>query len=223
MMENPNLIRRPIVVKGSRSSSASTRIATQEGALTSESASARRAGTTRPARARGTASSIRPRAAARKGFDELVVLRRALQHGRSELDVLRPAAGRRVPRHGPSARRPGFEFSVKLYQKFTHPRMFKERLRAQPAGGRPRDVGDLLDALARPTDADLDEFRRGIEPLALAASSARCSRSFRRASRTRRRRATTSPSCCAPSAATRSPSSCVIAAGAIASATRSRS
>jgi uncharacterized protein YecE (DUF72 family) len=59
----------------------------------------------------------------------------------------------------------GFEFSVKLYQKFTHPRMFRERL----AGGLPTEAqrdAALVDALARPNDADLDDFRRGIEPLA---------------------------------------------------------
>src|SRR5206468_8924393 len=69
---------------------------------------------------------------------------------------------------------------VKLYQKFTHPRMFGERVAKQIAGAigtevarnlRPRQVpGDLhpeaIDALARPNDADLDEFRRGIDPLA---------------------------------------------------------
>ena len=59
----------------------------------------------------------------------------------------------------------GFEFSVKLYQKFTHPRLFNERLAGGlPAGAR-RDAA-LVDALARPNDADLDEFRRGLEPLA---------------------------------------------------------
>jgi len=59
----------------------------------------------------------------------------------------------------------GFEFSVKLYQKFTHPRTFTERL----AGGLPaeaRSDAALVAALARPNDADLDAFRRGIEPLA---------------------------------------------------------
>jgi uncharacterized protein YecE (DUF72 family) len=65
-----------------------------------------------------------------------------------------------------AARTPdGFEFSVKLYQKFTHPRMFKARL----AGGLPGEArGDtaLVDALARPNEADLDAFRRGIDPLA---------------------------------------------------------
>ena len=58
-----------------------------------------------------------------------------------------------------------FEFSIKLYQKFTHPRMFKERL----AGGLPGNAAagpGLLDALARPNDADIDAFRRGIDPLA---------------------------------------------------------
>jgi uncharacterized protein YecE (DUF72 family) len=62
---------------------------------------------------------------------------------------------------------PGFEFSVKLYQKFTHPRMFTERLRdslPESAHGEPA----LMGALARPTAADLDEFRRGVDPLASA-------------------------------------------------------
>ena len=59
----------------------------------------------------------------------------------------------------------GFEFSVKLYQKFTHPRMFKERLAsALPPAARRESA--LVDALARPNEADLDEFRRGIDPLA---------------------------------------------------------
>lgn len=69
----------------------------------------------------------------------------------------------------------GFEFSVKLYQKFTHPRMFKERVRRSLGiddindGVRPtrRDAGpdDAIDELARPNTTDLDEFRRGIDPL----------------------------------------------------------
>jgi uncharacterized protein YecE (DUF72 family) len=87
----------------------------------------------------------------------------------------------------------GFEFSVKLYQKFTHPEMFKGRLR-RAAGvtpdrkgargvatgdgartfasgeGNPQD--DLLDALVRPNGADIDEFKRGIDPLADAGKLA---------------------------------------------------
>ncbi len=66
---------------------------------------------------------------------------------------------------------PGFAFSVKLYQKFTHPRMFKERVvRALPAEIAADRSGnhDIVDALAAPTTADLDDFRTGIEPLASA-------------------------------------------------------
>jgi uncharacterized protein YecE (DUF72 family) len=78
-------------------------------------------------------------------------------YGQPRHDVTRRWADR-TPR--------GFEFSVKVYQKFTHPKMFKERL----ARSLPTDMADAaaLSALARPNDADLDEFRRGIEPLASA-------------------------------------------------------
>ena len=59
-----------------------------------------------------------------------------------------------------------FEFSVKLYQKFTHPRLFKARLTAGlPGAGQ---EAALLDALVQPTSADVDAFRRGIDPLASA-------------------------------------------------------
>jgi len=58
-----------------------------------------------------------------------------------------------------------FEFSIKLYQKFTHPRMFKERV-AGALPGEARHDAALVDALARPNDEDLDAFRRGIDPLA---------------------------------------------------------
>jgi len=67
----------------------------------------------------------------------------------------------------------GFEFSIKLYQKFTHPRMFKaaalKTIRGAPVSGRQgsSDREDpLLDLLAQVTPADLDEFRTGIDPLA---------------------------------------------------------
>jgi uncharacterized protein YecE (DUF72 family) len=58
-----------------------------------------------------------------------------------------------------------FEFSVKLYQKFTHPRMYRERV-AKSLPGDSRGESALVDQLAEPNAADLDEFRRGIEPLA---------------------------------------------------------
>jgi uncharacterized protein YecE (DUF72 family) len=60
---------------------------------------------------------------------------------------------------------PDFEFSLKLYQKFTHPKMYEARL----AGAIPEDARSdraVLAELARPNAADLDEFRRGIDPIA---------------------------------------------------------
>jgi uncharacterized protein YecE (DUF72 family) len=65
----------------------------------------------------------------------------------------------------------GFEFSVKLYQKFTHPKMYRERVAgALAAAGTFDDDNhrESLEALATPVAADLDEFRRGIAPLAEA-------------------------------------------------------
>jgi uncharacterized protein YecE (DUF72 family) len=59
---------------------------------------------------------------------------------------------------------PGFDFSLKLYQKFTHPKMFREAaLRTAPGSD-----GALLDLLAEVTQSDIDEFRSGIDPLASA-------------------------------------------------------
>jgi uncharacterized protein YecE (DUF72 family) len=56
----------------------------------------------------------------------------------------------------------GFEFSMKLYQKFTHPKMFRDAALKRAPGSE----GALLDLLAQVTQADIDEFRTGIEPLA---------------------------------------------------------
>ena len=67
---------------------------------------------------------------------------------------------------------PGFEFSLKLYQKFTHPKMFEaaERKagrgpgaeRDEPAGP---DVEPPAAFVPYVTQTDVDEFRSGIEPL----------------------------------------------------------
>lgn len=73
---------------------------------------------------------------------------------------LRPDVAVGWVRRTPSA----FEFSVKLYQKFTHPKMFKERLRQSLPADAPAE--EAIEGLARPNQADLDEFRRGVEPLA---------------------------------------------------------
>src|SRR5688572_15719091 len=56
----------------------------------------------------------------------------------------------------------GFEFSLKLYQKFTHPKMFREAALKTAPGAQ----GPLLDLLAQVTQSDIDDFRAGIEPLA---------------------------------------------------------
>ena len=66
---------------------------------------------------------------------------------------------------GWAARTPsGFDFSLKLYQKFTHPKMFKEAALKSAPGSE----GSLLDLLAEVTQADIDDFRAGIDPLASA-------------------------------------------------------
>jgi len=58
----------------------------------------------------------------------------------------------------------GFEFSLKLYQKFTHPKMFKDAALKRAPGAE----GALLDLLAEVTQSDIDDFRAGIDPLASA-------------------------------------------------------
>ncbi len=57
-----------------------------------------------------------------------------------------------------------FEFSLKLYQKFTHPKMFREAALKTAPGAE----GSLLDLLAQVTQSDIDDFRSGIDPLASA-------------------------------------------------------
>jgi uncharacterized protein YecE (DUF72 family) len=104
-----------------------------------------------------------------KGFDELsfyaehfdTVEVNSTFYGQPRAEACRGWA-ERTPR--------GFEFSVKLYQKFTHPAMYKEALARSLAreGADQAAQGPLSEALVSPNEADLDEFRRGIEPLASA-------------------------------------------------------
>jgi uncharacterized protein YecE (DUF72 family) len=56
---------------------------------------------------------------------------------------------------------PGFEFSLKLYRKFTHPKMYAAAVGA--SAGLPEA---LPGALTTPTPVDVDRFRRGIDPIA---------------------------------------------------------
>jgi len=57
-----------------------------------------------------------------------------------------------------------FDFSLKLYQKFTHPKMFRAAALKTAPGGE----GPLLDLLATVTQSDIDDYRAGIDPLASA-------------------------------------------------------
>jgi uncharacterized protein YecE (DUF72 family) len=63
---------------------------------------------------------------------------------------------------------PGFEFAVKLYQQFTHPKMFRARVEQELA--KALGSSDLpeaaIAALTKANQADIDEFRRGVAPLA---------------------------------------------------------
>lgn len=62
-----------------------------------------------------------------------------------------------------AARTPkNFEFSLKLYQKFTHPKMFKEAALKRAPGAE----GKELEALATINKSDVDEFKRAMDPLA---------------------------------------------------------
>jgi uncharacterized protein YecE (DUF72 family) len=57
-----------------------------------------------------------------------------------------------------------FTFALKLYQKFTHPKMFRDAaLKAAPGS-----EGTLLDLLAAVTRSDIEDFRAGIDPIARA-------------------------------------------------------
>ena len=96
-------------------------------------------------------------------FDELRFYCGTLRYGRGQHHVLRAATPRRDSRLG-LANAAGFEFSLKLYQKFTHPKMFKDAALKRAPGAE----GALLDLLAEVTQSDIDDFRAGIDPLASA-------------------------------------------------------
>ncbi|HXE81256.1 MAG TPA: DUF72 domain-containing protein [Vicinamibacterales bacterium] len=96
----------------------------------------------------------------RRGFDELAFYAErfdTVEINTSFYAPPRPEVSRDWVRRTP----PRFEFSLKLYQKFTHPSMFKAaRLKDVP--GTP----EQLDALATVNQADIDIFREAIDPLA---------------------------------------------------------
>jgi uncharacterized protein YecE (DUF72 family) len=65
---------------------------------------------------------------------------------------------------------PGFEFAVKLYQQFTHPRMFRARVQSELERAlQTTDIPEsATDVLTSANQEDIDTFRRGLEPLAIA-------------------------------------------------------
>jgi uncharacterized protein YecE (DUF72 family) len=106
--------------------------------------------------------STRSKRAGTAGFDELAFY--ASHFDTVEVNSTFYGQPRAEVTAGWSARTPrAFEFSLKLYQKFTHPRMFKAAATARTPG-----AGMLLDALAQVTQSDIDDFRAGVEPLAAA-------------------------------------------------------
>jgi uncharacterized protein YecE (DUF72 family) len=71
-----------------------------------------------------------------------------------------PATTRRWVQKTP----PGFEFCLKLYQKFTHPEMYKKAALADL----PDQSPDVLAGLAKVTAADVGVFKDALEPLAVS-------------------------------------------------------
>ena len=99
------------------------------------------------------AGDARPRGPSRGGFDELAYYAErfdTVEVNSTFYRVPAPRVAASWARRTPA----GFEFSVKLYQKFTHPAMFA----AATEGADPTVRA-----------ADVDAFRRALEPLAAAA------------------------------------------------------
>jgi uncharacterized protein YecE (DUF72 family) len=104
-----------------------------------------------------------------KGFDELAYYARFfdfVEINSTFYGQPRPAGSATWAERTP----PGFVFALKLYQQFTHPKMFLERVTAtvRKQLGDPDVPASALAALAEANQEDLDAFRRGIEPLANA-------------------------------------------------------
>ena len=58
----------------------------------------------------------------------------------------------------------GFEFSMKLHQQFTHPKMYQQ----SALGDLPEATPEALAELSRVTTADVDRFKAGLDPIASA-------------------------------------------------------
>ena len=98
-----------------------------------------------------------------KGFDELEYY--AEHYNTVEINSTFYGQPREEVCRGWASRTPnGFDFSAKLYQKFTHPRLYRERVeRSIPEDA--RGEKELIAALARPNAADLDEIHAEVEQI----------------------------------------------------------
>jgi uncharacterized protein YecE (DUF72 family) len=95
-----------------------------------------------------------------RGFDELAFYAQyfnTVEVNSTFYGMPRPETARRWVERTPD----GFEFSVKLYQKFTHPSMFRDAAAAQAPDASP----DWLNQLAAITQGDVDQFKAGIDPI----------------------------------------------------------
>jgi uncharacterized protein YecE (DUF72 family) len=104
-----------------------------------------------------------PAAGRRAGFDELAYYAEHFDTVEVNVTFYRPLA-RTTARRWAERTPPGFDFSVKLHQRFTHATM-------EPVTGRPPHPPAPPPAAPPPalpayTRSDVDEFRAGIEPLA---------------------------------------------------------
>ena len=159
MMEQPNLIKRPIL------SGSTGDLRVQQGRSTSRLRNVMRersirigtSGWNYPIRPRHLERHLLSRAGARASRPRQVrrarLLRRALRHGRGQLDLLRRAGGHDDARAGPNGRR--------------RLRVLAEALSEVHAPG---DVpqGHGAGSAATSASKDVDEFRRAIDPLATA-------------------------------------------------------
>lgn len=104
-----------------------------------------------------------PKDARPRGFDELAYYARwfdTVEVNSTFYGQPRAAVTARWAERTPA----GFEFAVKLYQKFTHPSMFLEQVAAAAPGA----TDAALAAAGDIRQADVDEFRAGVAPLAEA-------------------------------------------------------
>jgi uncharacterized protein YecE (DUF72 family) len=108
-----------------------------------------------PAR-RGRSSSVR-------GFDELAYYAEhfdTVEVNSSFYGPPRPEVSRAWVDRTPA----GFEFSLKLHQQFTHPKMYQHAA----LGDLPDPSPEALAELSRVTEADVGRFKGGIDPIANA-------------------------------------------------------